>query len=92
MKQDYSDKILKEFDEHPIRCKIWADTRFFYLQYIWPILHPIENCRLKKMSKDVKQFQNEMRKRELMHKYDNLTDEQVNLIWQKVFSDDDTDS
>lgn len=29
--------------------------------------------------------------KELMHKYDNLTDEQVNLIWQKVFSDD-TDS
>ena len=94
MKQDYSDKILEEFDKHPIKYRLWADTRFFYLEHIWPLLHPIQNREIKKyMAEDgLNKLRRAMKHKELMQKYEHLTQEQVDLIWQKVFSDDDTDS
>ena len=96
MKQDYSDKILKEYEKNPIRCQKWADRRCFYLKYIWPLLHPVQNYQLKKIMTPTDEALNRLHKaikhKELMQKYEHLTQEQVNLIWQKVFSDDDTDS
>lgn len=89
-----NDKILEEYENDPIKCQKWADRRTFYLTYIWPILHPIQNYRLKKLTPSDEMLQNiknRLRRQELMDKYNNLTEEQVELIWQKVFSDD-TDS
>lgn len=95
MKQDYSDRILKEFDEHPIKSKLWADTKFFYLQYIWHILHPLQNHQLKKLAtpQDImlKQIKARLRQKELLQKYEHLTNEQLDRIYQ-LFDDNDTDS
>lgn len=89
-----NDKILKEYEEDPIRCQKWADRRAFYLTYIWPILHPIQNYKLKKLTPSdemLQKIKNRLRKKELMQKYEHLTQEQVDLIWRKVFTDE-TDS
>ena len=95
MKQDYSDKILKEFDEHPIKSKLWADTKFFYLQYIWPILHPVQHYQLKKFSTQsdelLKKVKTRLHEKELLQKYEHLTQEQLDRIYQ-LFNDNDTDS
>ena len=95
MKQDYSDKILKEFDEHPIKSKLLADTKFFYLQYIWPILHPFQNHQLKKFATPsdtmLKQIKTRLHEKELLQKYEHLTNEQLDRIYQ-LFDDNDTDS
>lgn len=93
MKQDYSDKILDEFNKHPIKCKVWADTRSFYLQYIWPILHPLKNHQLKKLTTPsdimLKQIKTRLHEKELLQKYEHLTNEQLDRIYQLF---DDTDS
>ena len=90
-----NDKILEEYEKDPIKCQKWADRRVFYLTYIWPVLHPIQNYRLKKFSTPsdemLQKIKNRLRRQELMDKYNNLTEEQVQVIWKKVFSDD-TDS
>ena len=90
-----NDKILDEYEKDPIRCQRWANRRAFYLTYIWPVLHPIQNYRLKKFSTPsdemLKKIKNRLRRQELIDKYNNLTEEQVQLILQKVFNDD-TDS
>lgn len=95
MKQDYSDKILDEFNKHPIKCKVWADTRSFYLRYIWPILHPLQNHQLKKIATQsdtmLKQIKTRLHEKELLQKYEHLTQEQLNRIYQ-LFDDNDTDS
>ena len=92
MKQDYSDKILEEFDRHPIRCKIWADTKFFYLQYIWPVLHPVQNYQLKKLATPsdevLKKIKTRLHEKELLQKYEHLTPEQLDRIYQ-LFDDND---
>ena len=90
-----NDKILEEYEKDPIKCQRWADRRAFYLTYIWPILHPIQNYRLKNLTQSdemLQKIKNRLRRQELMQKYEHLTPEQVDMIWQKVFSDDDTDS
>lgn len=96
MKQDYSDKILKEYEKNPIRCQKWADRRCFYLQYIWPLLHPVQNYQLKKIMTPTDEALNRLHKaikhKELMQKYEHLTQEQVDLIWQKVFDDNDNNN
>lgn len=93
MKQDYNDKILDEFNKHPIKCKVWADTRSFYLQYIWPILHPLKNHQLKKLTTPsdimLKQIKTRLHEKELLQKYEHLTNEQLDRIYQLF---DDTDS
>ena len=90
---NYSDRILKEFDEHPVKCKIWADTRSFYLRYIWPILHPLQNHQLKKLTTPsdimLKQIKTILHEKELLQKYEHLTNEQLDRIYQLF---DDTDS
>ena len=93
MKQDYSDKILKEYEKDPIKCQRWADRRAFYLTYIWPVLHPIQNYRLKKFSTPsdemLKQIKTRLHEKELLQKYEHLTQEQLDRIYQLF---DDTDS
>lgn len=61
---NYSDRILKEFDEHPVKCKIWADIM-------------------------LKQIKTRLHEKELLQKYEHLTNEQLDRIYQLF---DDTDS
>lgn len=91
-----NDKILEEYEKDPIRCQKWADRRCFYLKYIWPLLHPIQNYQLKKFTTQsnemLQKIKTRLHEKELLQKYEHLTPEQVDMIWQKVFSNNDTDS
>lgn len=98
MKQDYNDidEVMEEFNKHPIRCQLWANSRAFYIKYLWPILHPLRYRDYKKhdttsIEDDLKKLHAEMHKRELMQKY-NLTEEQLADKLKHLFEDDDTDS
>lgn len=75
-----NDKILDEYEKDPIKCQKWADRRVFYLTYIWPVLHPIQNYRLKKFSTPsdemLKQIKTRLHEKELLQKYEHLTNEQ----------------
>lgn len=88
-----NDKILDEYEKDPIKCQKWADRRVFYLTYIWPVLHPIQNYRLKKFSTPsdemLKQIKTRLHEKELLQKYEHLTNEQLDRIYQLF---DDTDS
>lgn len=90
-----NDKILEEYEKDPIRCQRWANRRAFYLTYIWPALHPIQNYRLKKLTTPsdimLKQIKARLRQKELLQKYEHLTQEQLDRIYQ-LFDDNDTDS
>ena len=70
----------------------WVDRRMFYLTYIWPVLHPIQYYRFKRISTQpnemLQKIKTMLHEKELLQKYKHLTNEQLDKIYQ-LFDDND---